>query len=470
MADRKHLSVSTIATVLGCADVLAVVVAGFAAYFARFGLTVPDHTSTLVILYVTVVSAVVFQSMKLYEYEQIVREPVQLQRLGMALLIIAFMALALGYFTRTSDVFSRVWASAWALLAIAFLAVIRGILQVKLRQWRAKGMLTRWVAVVGAGQQGQRVVRHFAESDDPSVALAGVFDDRRSRVPNQIGDNPVRGTVDDLLKVVQSEPVDEVIIALPWSAESRLLELMQKLRTAPVHVRLSPDAIAFRFPHRPTSALHGVNMLNVFDRPVSNWSSTAKRLEDLVLGTLCLVFVAPLAGAIALAIRIESGEPVFTRQQHYGFDNEVFDAFTFRTARHKTSGNDKGRRSAADDMGRTRIGRFLWKTGLDALPNLLNVLRGTMSIVGPRARRGDAKSSPLPYEEIVNEYFARHRIKPGITGWAQVNGWWDETLSHEQTERRIEWDIEYVERWSLWLDLRIIIITPVAALLARRDY
>jgi Undecaprenyl-phosphate glucose phosphotransferase len=470
MAGRKHLSVSAIATLLRAADALALVVAGFAAYFVRFGFIVPDHTSVLVIVCVTVVGAIVFQSMRLYEYERIAREPMQLQRLGTGLLIIAFLTLAAGYFTQTSDVFSRVWASIWGLFAIALLVAIRAILLLKVRRWRAKGLLTRRIAVVGAGPQGQRVVRHFSESDDPGVVLAGVFDDRRSRVPNQIGDNPVRGTVDDLLQVVKSEPVDEVIIALPWSAESRLLELMQKLRTAPVHVRLSPDAIAFRFPHRSSSALSGVNMLNVFDRPVSEWSRATKRLEDLVLSILCLVFVAPLAGAVALAVKLESRGPVLIRQPLHGFDNKVFGAITFRTLRGGSRDDERGRPVAPDDPRLTRVGRFLWRTGIDVLPRFLNVLGGTMSIVGPRARRAEAASSAPPYEEIVNEYFARHGIRPGITGWAQVNGWWDDALSQEQTERRIEWDLEYVESWSLWLDVRIIVTTPLAVLQARRDH
>jgi len=466
MVERKYLSISAIAMALRVADVFVLIVAGFAAYVFRFGTIVPDRTSAIVIVCVTAASAVVFQSMRLYDYERVTREPMQLQRLGTGLLIIAFLTLAAGYLTKTSDVFSRVWASTWGLLAICLLVAVRATLQFKYRQWQARGLLNRRIAVVGAGHQGQRVIRHFTDSNDPSVTLVGVFDDRRSRVPNQIGDNPIRGTVDELLEVVQREPVDEVIIALPWSAESRLLELMQKLRTAPVHVRLSPDAIAFRFPHRNSSALQGVNMLHVFDRPLSEWSSAAKHIEDLVLAILCLMFVAPLALAVVLAIKLESRGPVLSRWKFCGFDNALFDSFAFRTLRVDANDREAGPPVGPDDPRLTGVGRFLWKTGIDALPRFLNVLRGTMSIVGPRARSVQAKARVLPYEEIVNEYYLRHRIKPGITGWAQVNGWWEETESRE----RIEWDLEYVERWSVWLDLRIMIMTPVAMLMAKRNH
>jgi Undecaprenyl-phosphate glucose phosphotransferase len=460
MAENRALSLSLIAWALRCADAVAVGVAGLLAHYSRFDEFLPEGNYALAYLFVTAVAPFVFHSLNLYNYDRISREPMQFQRLGIGLLSLVFLTLAVGYLTKTSIEFSRIWMSIWGLLSILFLVAIRIVLWIKIRQWQARGWLSRRIAVVGAGDQGQRLVRYFADTRDPSVVLIGIFDDRRTRVPNQIGDSPVRGTVDDLLEIVRSERVDEVIVALPWSAEGRLLELLQKLRRAPTHVRLSPEAIAFRFPHRAAAAIEGVSMLSVHDRSLSNWSRVLKRLEDQILSVLIPVFIAPLLLAIAAAVKLSSRGPVLVRARRYGFDNEPFEAFGFRTHAIEKEDADGSKPAVRGNPGITRVGRFLREIGLDRIPRFINVLRGEMSIVGPLARTEIAGGPKFPYEEIVAEYFARHRVKPGITGWAQVNGWGGESETQAAIERRIEHDLDYIDRWSVWFDLKIILMTP----------
>lgn len=308
------------------------------------------------------------------------------------------------------------------------------------------------------------MVHYLLDSHDPSIALIGIFDDRHSRVPNQIGDQEIRGTVDDLLHVIRNERVDEVIVALPWSAESRLLELLKKLRSAPINVRLCPEGIAFQFVHRPSSHIIGVSMLTAYNRPLSSWASVVKQMEDKILGALILLFVLPLLLIIAIAIKLDSRGPILFRQRRYGFNNELFEVFKFRTLHSDQTDWHDEKQVTKRDTRVTRIGRFLRRSRLDELPQFVNVLKGDMSIVGPRPHAMRSKAGGTLFEEVIDEYFARHRVKPGITGWAQIHGLTGETNTREKLESRVQYDLEYIERWSLWLDLKIIAITPFTML------
>jgi polysaccharide biosynthesis protein PslA len=466
MDEKKAISWPVVVWALRCIDAVAVGVAGIVAHYLRFGTFLPHEEYLEAYLFVTIAAPFIFYSFNVYDRERLSREPMQLQRLGVGLLALVFFALAIGFLTKRSIEFSRIWMSIWGLLAILTLVTIRIILWARYQRWKAAGLLSRRIAVVGAGPQGQRVVRYFAESGNPSLVLIGVFDDRRTRVPNQIGDSPVRGTVDDLLEVVQSERVDEVIVALPWSAESRILELLQRLRSAPTQVRLSPGAIAFRFPSRPGDAIGGVGMLSVYQRSPSSWSRAIKRAQDIVLSILFLALFAPLLLGIAAAIKLTSRGPALVRTRQYGFDNRPFEAITFRTRPVTAKAPKKAKPGTIVRARGGWLGWFLRDIGLDRLPQIINVLRGEMSLVGPQALDEKSGSTGSRYEEIVAEYFARHRVKPGITGWAQVHGLHGGGGTNVAVERRIEFDLDYIERWSLWFDLKIILMTPIAMFIA----
>jgi Undecaprenyl-phosphate glucose phosphotransferase len=464
--EKKAISWPVVVWLLRCADLAAIAGAGLVAHYLRFNTFVPRHEYLQAYLFVTIAAPFIFHSFAVYDRQRISQEPMQLQRLGVGLVALVFFTLAVGFLTKTSIEFSRIWMSIWGLLAILSLVSIRLVLWIKYHRWKARGLLSRRIAVVGAGTQGQRVVRYFAESGNPSLVLIGVFDDRRTRIPNQIGDVAVRGTVDELLEVVQSERVDEVIVALPWSAEGRLLELLQKLRSAPTQVRLSPGAIAYRFPNRPADAIDGVGMLSVYQRAPSEWSRVIKRIQDLSLSVVFLIIFAPLFLGISLAIKLTSRGPVLIRSRHYDFDNKPFEAISFRTRPVAKNGSDKSVEDDAEDNRGGWLGWFLRDIGLDRLPQIFNVLRGEMSIVGPQALNAKSGSTGSRYEEIVAEYFARHRVKPGVTGWAQVHGLHGGGDTHVAIERRIEFDLDYIERWSFLFDLKIIMMTPFAMFIA----
>jgi Undecaprenyl-phosphate glucose phosphotransferase len=325
------------------------------------------------------------------------------------------------------------------------------------------GGLARHVVVVGAAEHRQRLVERLGRAADRGgVRLIGLFDDRRTRVPHYVGGFPVLGGIDELLDFARRHPVDQVIVALPWDAEDRVLACLRRLRPLPVDVRLCPDLIGFHLSHRGVTHLAGIPLLNVFDRPLPGWAYLAKAVEDRVLAALILLLVAPLMLTVAVGVKLTSKGPVLYRQKRYGMNNELIEILKFRTM-HAAACDDGGsggaegfRQATRGDPRVTPLGRLLRRTSLDELPQFLNVLRGDMSVVGPRPH---AVAHHERFAPLIDSYIARHRVKPGITGWAQVNGLRGETDTVENMERRLEHDLYYIENWSLSLDLRIILRT-----------
>jgi Undecaprenyl-phosphate glucose phosphotransferase len=275
-------------------------------------------------------------------------------------------------------------------------------------------------------------------------------------VPDYVGGYPVLGTVNELLAFARRNPIDQIIVALPWDAENRLLAWMKKLRSLPVDVRLCPDMIGFHLPHRQVTHVGGVPMLNVFEKPLAGWNYIVKIMEDRVLAAGILVLIMPLLLVICALIKLDSRGPVLFRQKRYGFNNEVIEVFKFRTMYVDGCDDQAVAQATKQDPRVTRVGRILRRTSLDELPQFLNVLSGTMSIVGPRPH---AVAHNEQYSRLIDEYLARHRVKPGITGWAQVNGLRGETETLDKMEQRVRYDLYYIENWSLLFDIRIILRT-----------
>ncbi len=347
------------------------------------------------------------------------------------------------------------WLALWAGAGASGLGLLRLGLASRIARWQREGRLGRNTVVVGAGELGRRFVERVRRGDR-SVRLIGLFDDRRDRVPAFVGGYPVLGTIDDLVSFARRHRVDEVVVALPWSAEGRLLQCLEKLRALPVDVRLCTDLIGFHLPHRGTSHVAGVPLLHVFDRPMSGSARLVKAVEDRLLAGLALVVLAPLLSVIALAVRATSPGPALYRQKRWGFNGEVIDVLKFRTMRidRCDDGTDPALgHTRKNDPRVTPLGAFLRRTSLDELPQLFNVLRGEMSLVGPRPH---AVAHNERYAAQIDGYLARHRVKPGITGWAQIHGCRGEIRSLADMQRRVELDLEYIQNWSLTLDLRIL--------------
>ncbi|HYD07531.1 MAG TPA: undecaprenyl-phosphate glucose phosphotransferase [Reyranella sp.] len=352
------------------------------------------------------------------------------------------------------------WAAAWFSTAFALMGFARFALWRQMLAWGRAGRLGERVAIVGAGPVAQRLLRSLA-ARKANLRIFGVYDDQAASLPRACMGYPIRGTVDDLVKEAREQHIDTVIVALPLARDRELVETLNRLCLVPVHVRLCPDAFGLRLGQVQASYIAGHTFLNVVDRPLCGWHAIAKEVEDRVLGAVILALIAPLMLAIALMIKLDSPGPVLFRQKRYGFNNQLIEIFKFRSMYTHMTDHNAERLTQRNDPRITRVGAFLRRTSLDELPQFLNVVRGEMSIVGPRPHALAAKAGSLLYQEAVKYYDARHRVKPGITGWAQVNGWRGETDTVEQIRKRVEHDLYYIENWSVLLDLKIIARTIV---------
>ncbi|MBV8190157.1 MAG: undecaprenyl-phosphate glucose phosphotransferase [Alphaproteobacteria bacterium] len=383
----------------------------------------------------------------------------------MTLAAVVLAALLLDPVTAAEGPWITIWLAGSALLLSASRVALYRLMQ----RWRAADRIAERVAVVGAGAIGQRLLRHLNGSS-ADVAVLGVYDDDAASLPARCMGHPIRGGVDDLVRDIRGQGLDAVIVALSGSADHVLTETLRKLSVVPVDVRLCPCEFALRLGPLQTSHVGGLTLLNVIQHPLRDWGWVVKSVEDRALGLLILALISPLMLGIALLIRLDSPGPVLFRQKRYGFNNELIEVLKFRTMYQQMSDANAERLTQRNDPRITRIGAVLRRTSLDELPQFLNVLRGEMSIVGPRPHATAAKAGALLYPEAVKYYDARHRMKPGITGWAQVNGWRGETDTVEQIRKRVEHDLYYIENWSLAFDLRIILRTVLGGFTGRNAF
>ena len=379
--------------------------------------------------------------------------------------------ITLGFLTKASEDFSRSWAVVWAISGGASLLVARAFGTLWMRKLKRRGVFNQRVAIFGAGAQGDRLARYVLGNDRLTIDLVGFFDDRpEGRLPKREAAVPIVGNMGDLIRFIRTGEVDQVIIALPWSAEARLQEVVGLLAMTPVRIRLAPDLASFAFAQRQVVLLGELPVMTLFERPISGFDQVIKFVEDRILGALCLILVSPLLLATAIAIRLDGPGPIFFRQDREGFNNRPFRIWKFRSMRPERCETDGITQARKGDARVTRVGAFIRRTSIDELPQLFNVMTGDMSLVGPRPHAPSTRAGEKLFGDVVATYAARHKVKPGITGWAQVNGWRGETDTEEKLLKRLEHDLFYIENWSLFFDLYILVRTIMTVLFQRRAY
>jgi Undecaprenyl-phosphate glucose phosphotransferase len=326
--------------------------------------------------------------------------------------------------------------------------------------------------IVGGGEAGEALINAIRNQRDSDVRVVGLFDDRGDdRSPTTIAGERKLGGVDDLLEFARRTRVDLVIFSLPISAEGRILQMLKKLWVLPVDIRLSAHSNKLRFRPRSYSFLGNVPVLDVLDRPITDWDVVMKWLFDKFVGGLALLLAAPLMIVVAILVKLDSRGPVLFKQRRHGFNNELIEVYKFRSLYADMTDQSASKSVTKDDPRVTRVGRFIRKTSIDELPQLINVvLKGDLSLVGPRPHAVDQKLENRQFDEAVDGYFARHRVKPGVTGWAQINGWRGEITSPDTIKRRVEHDLYYIENWSLLFDVYILAMTPLALLKGENAY
>ena len=363
----------------------------------------------------------------------------------------------------------RSWPFAWAITNFVLLGLVRLPQMRLLHRWASQGRLARKVAMVGVSEFSHEFIQRLL--DEPQAfKLVGLYDDRGSRVAcNQMG-VPLLGTIQDLLERSQRERIDVIVVALPLSAVDRIAEILEKLGPAVADVCLTTDMAGLRFSARQFRNLGRNAIVTINEAPFKDWRVLQKAVLDYGLGSLALVLLSPLLLATAALIRWDSPGPVLFRQPRVGFNNRNFLCYKFRSMHHGMTDLLADRQTTRADPRITRVGRIIRKLSIDELPQLLNVLNGTMSLVGPRPHAPNTKAADQLFADVVRHYANRHRVKPGITGWAQANGWRGETITVEQIERRVACDLFYVENWSIGFDLRIMAMTVLREVRSRNAF
>jgi Undecaprenyl-phosphate glucose phosphotransferase len=363
----------------------------------------------------------------------------------------------------------REWPFVWLFSSAVALVSSRIYLSRLLNAWIGSGRLARRVAVIGAGDFSREFIERL-RSEPHSYTVVGLYDDRLSRIPAEQDGVKVRGSVLDLLERSREEQIDLIVIALPLWAIARISMIMDQIGSAVADICLTTDFVGFRYRSSQLSSVGSNPVVLVEERPLKDWRAAKKLAFDLVIGSLMLVFLAPLLALIALAIRLDSPGPILFRQPRLGFNNRLFTCYKFRTMHNGMTDLLGDRQATRGDLRITRLGNWLRKLSLDELPQLLNVLKGNMSLVGPRPHPPNTKAEDRLFTDVVAKYAFRHRVKPGITGWAQINGWRGETKTMEQIENRVACDLAYIENWSIWFDLRIMVLTITREILSRHAF
>ena len=386
--------------------------------------------------------------------------------------LVVLIALTVVFFAKTGENVSRVWLASLYLAGGGALLIERLILSAVVSSLTRAGRFDRRTAIVGGAEAAERMIRSLDAQAHSGIRIVGVFDDRaEDRSPDIVAGYPKLGTVDDLVAYARRTKIDLVIFTMPISAENRILQMLSKLWVLPIDIRLSAHSSKLRLRPRSYSYIGSVPVLDVFDKPIADWDLVLKWLFDKFVGTAILIAVSPVLLATAIAVKLDSRGPVFFRQKRYGFNNELIEVFKFRSMYVDQCDTTAAKLVTKGDPRVTRVGRFIRKTSIDELPQLFNVVfKGDLSLVGPRPHALHAKAENRLYDQVVDGYFARHKVKPGITGWAQVNGWRGETDTNEKIQRRVEFDLYYIENWSVFFDFYIVATTPFALLKSENAY
>ena len=371
------------------------------------------------------------------------------------LVVVILSLTACLFILKVSDNVSRLWLATWSLTSAITLCGFRLLTSSAARRLRHSGLLTKNVAIVAASEVGQQLAAKFIQ-ERLGTRLVGIFDERRSRFVRSANDGVKVHQFPALYELLCRERIDEVVIAIPPYASNRILELSRRFHPFAVSLRvLAPEGYE-NFQVLDSRRYGEIGTFRVMGKPLDEAAALVKRIEDVVIAAFCLLVTLPLMAVIALLIKLDSEGPVLFRQKRLGANNLPFGLLKFRSMYVEQTDPLGHQLTRAGDPRITRVGRFLRLTSLDELPQLINVLRGEMSLVGPRPHALAASAAGIAYARAIREYPIRHRVKPGITGWAQVNGWRGETATIEQIQRRVEHDLYYVENWSLSFDLFIL--------------
>ena len=383
-----------------------------------------------------------------YQSRRILDSKYSIRRLIIALGATFIVLIVIGAATKTSQNYSRVWFFSWAALSCTLIPASRlGLLTVSRHRFADGAYVFRALSV---GLFANPLAREaIAEFSDGQVNVAQEL--RMSEFAE----------IEGLADLVVREEIDQIYVVTPWVEAPVILQQLLQLRKLSTEIFILPDDARIHAHHLGITTIGDRVSLRATERAINGWDLWAKRAQDIAVASSMLVLFAPFMALIALAIKLESPGPLLFRQKRVGFNGRHFELFKFRSMYVDAADADASRQTSRDDDRVTRVGKFIRSSSLDELPQFLNVLQGVMSVVGPRPHALMTKTNGVALADIANQYAARHRVKPGLTGWAQVNGFRGELDTNDKVKRRVELDINYIENWSTWLDLKIILRTAL---------
>ena len=441
-------------------DIFCILLGGGLAYIWRFadnGAIWPMPVNyQIAILLGALIALIIFSSLNIYRSWRGKSWLSQAQLLTVGWIITAGILIIIAFLTKTSTLFSRQWMAAWVFSSWGLLLLFRLILTWSLRTIRKRGWNHKKILIVGAGVLGQNVAQHLKEADWTGLEIIGFLDDDEALHGRLIEGIPVIGSANESGTIVQQNSVDEVWLALPLRAEERVKAILYDLRHSTVTIRFVPDIFGFRLLNHSVTDIAGIAVLDLSTSPMEGLNRIIKAIEDRVLALFILVLVSPLMLIIAIGVKISSPGPILFKQRRHGYDGKPIKVYKFRTMYVHREGSGKLTQAKKGDARITKFGAFLRRTSLDELPQFFNVLQGRMSIVGPRPHAVEHNEY---YKDYIDTYMLRHKVKPGITGWAQINGLRGETDTLDKMKTRVEYDLFYIENWSLWFDIKIILLT-----------
>lgn len=387
--------------------------------------------------------------------------------LGTWLLTVLFLA-AFSFFTRQGEHFARSSILTWIVLTGASLGLVRMILRIIQETLFASGWTTRKCAIAGLNPLGIQLLQNAKRNPACGLQVIGFFDDRSKDRWLSIAqsESEYLGKLDELVTRAKSGEIDTVFVTLPMRAEARIRWLLDQLADTTVNAYIVPDFFVFELLHSRWSSVGGLPAVSVFETPLYGVDGWLKRCFDLVTSLVGLVFISPIMICCAIAVKCSSPGPIFFRQKRYGLDGCEIWVWKFRSMRTCDNGKHVAQ-ATKEDPRITAVGRILRRTSLDELPQLFNVVDGSMSLVGPRPH---ASAHNEHYRKLIKGYMLRHKVKPGITGLAQVEGFRGETETLDKMQKRIEFDHEYIQKWSLWLDIKILLRTVLVVFKQENAY
>ncbi len=459
----------TISYVLRVLDTLAMVIGGILAYCYKFHTLTPQAIYVNALLIGGILTFLVFPFTQIYHSMRGQSFWVTIKKLLQGVLMVLVLLAGLAFVSKTGNDFSREWFISWGAIALILLILFRTSLIWVLRLMRSHGWNERRVIIVGAGELGVRLMKKIRSAGWTGFRVLTILDDQPEDKPNMIEGVSVIAMPADIHTYIdsQKENIDEIWIALPLRSEERVKKLLYDLRHHTLVTRYILDVFGLGLLNHSVTDLAGFPTVNLNTTPMVGVNRIVKAIEDRVLAFLILLGISPLLFLIGIAVKLTSRGPVFFAQKRHGWDGRVIKVYKFRTMVQHQEHAGRVVQATANDARVTKLGRFLRRTSLDELPQFFNVLQGGMSIVGPRPHAIEHNEF---YKDSINAYMQRHKVKPGITGWAQVNGWRGETETLEKMQKRIEYDLYYIEQWSLAFDLKIIFLTLVQGFVNKNAY